>query len=92
MEKGDCLCPYLCLWTALKLAYKHGKGRLFVPVLVPVDCVEAIDILVENRPANGVTVDNRFLFASRGIHAWMFVKKKGVTWVMFIFKLLPCLH
>ena len=91
MEKGDSLCLCLCLCTALKLAYLHGKGRQFVPVLVPVDCVEAIDMLVENRPANGVTADNRFLFASRGIHAWMFVKK-SVTWVMFIFELLPCLH
>ena len=27
-----------------KLAYLHGKGRQFVPVLVPVDCVQAIEI------------------------------------------------
>ena len=58
-----------------KLAYLRGKGRPFVPVLVPVDCVEAIDILVENRAATGVTADNRFMFASRGIHVWMLVKK-----------------
>ena len=30
------------------LAYICGKGRKFVPVLVPNDCSQAIDILVEN--------------------------------------------
>ena len=76
-----------------KLAYLHGKGRQFVPVLVPVlvpvDCVQAIEILVENRTANGVTADNTFVFASRGTCLDV-CKKKVVTWVMFIFELLPC--
>ena len=51
-----------------KLAYLHGKWRQFVPVHVPVDCVQAIGIIVEN--STGVAAINTFVFASRGMHVF----------------------
>ena len=50
----------------IKLAYLHGKGQTFVPVLVPLDCERAIEILVEKRTENGIMAENSFVFASRG--------------------------
>ena len=50
-----------------KLAYLHGKGRHFVPVLIPVDCVQAIGILIGHWKDNGIVADNQFVFASRGM-------------------------
>ena len=50
------------------LAYICGKGRKFVPVLVPNDCSQAIDILVEKREEAGISKCNVFVFASKGSH------------------------
>ena len=50
------------------LAYLHGKGRHFVPVLIPLDCVPAIEMLIAHRGRNGIGDDNQFVFASRGKH------------------------
>ena len=38
------------------LAYLHGKGRHFVPVLVPLDCVPAIELLIAHRGRNGLVM------------------------------------
>ena len=37
-----------------------------VPVLFPLDCVRAIELLVEKRTENSITAENSFVFASRG--------------------------
>ena len=50
-----------------KIAYLHGKGRKYVPVLVPTDLVEAIDILSRDRLAFGIQEDNLFLFATKSL-------------------------
>lgn len=50
-----------------KLAYLHGKRRHFVPVLVPLDCVYAVELLIAHRSKNGVAKDNQFVFASKGM-------------------------
>jgi len=49
-----------------KLAYLHGKGRKFVPCLIPINTIEAVGLLVENRAAFGVHPDNPFVFATKG--------------------------
>jgi len=56
-----------------KLTYLHGKGRQFVPVLIPTDCVKAIEQLIAYRCHNGITSENQFVFASKGmcIQAWL---------------------
>ncbi|XP_062599435.1 uncharacterized protein LOC134260926 [Saccostrea cucullata] len=48
-----------------KLAYLKGKGKKFVPVLVPVDLLPAISILTMNRSGFGIREENGFLFATR---------------------------
>ena len=55
-----------------RLAYLHGKGRQLVPVLIPLDCIAAIDLLVDQRVENGVPADNPFVFASRGTDTNLF--------------------
>ena len=45
-----------------KLAYLKGKGKKFVPVLVPKDLVPGIRLLIENRTLYGIPVNNPFLF------------------------------
>ena len=50
-----------------KLTYLHGKGRYFVPVLIPLDCVHAIGILIGHQRDNGIVTDNQFVFANRGM-------------------------
>lgn len=47
------------------LAYVRGKGRVYVPTLVPNDCIKAIDILVDKRGEHGIHEDNLFVFASK---------------------------
>jgi chorismate mutase len=48
-----------------KLAYLKGKGRKYVPVLVPVDLITPISILNRDRKAFGIKEDNVYLFATR---------------------------
>ena len=48
-----------------KLAYIHGKGKKFVPVLIPDDMVKAVNILVEDRQLYGIQSDNHFLFPTK---------------------------
>ena len=48
-----------------RLAYLKGKGRKYVPVLVPVDLIDPIDILIRDRNAFGVKEENVFLFATK---------------------------
>ena len=48
------------------LAYLHGKGKKFVPVLIPKDATEALDILLRFRESYGIKEKNKFLFASKG--------------------------
>ena len=51
-----------------RLGYLHGKGRNFVPLLIPLDCLPAIEMLVEQRTQQGIPTANEFVFASRGKH------------------------
>nr|XP_022287160.1 uncharacterized protein LOC111099929 isoform X5 [Crassostrea virginica] len=48
-----------------KLAYLKGKGKKFVPVLVPKDLVPGIRLLIENRTLYGIPVNNPFLFGTK---------------------------
>lgn len=45
-----------------KLAYQQGKGKKWVPVLIPVDIIAAIQKLTSSRNAAGVHPDNAYLF------------------------------
>ena len=46
-----------------KLAYQRGKGnRHLVPLLIPVDCIEAIRKLISLRDDVGVSRQNPYLF------------------------------
>ena len=49
-----------------KLAHLHGNGKTFVPVLIPLDCLRAIEIIIKKRTENGILAENSFVFASRG--------------------------
>jgi hypothetical protein len=49
-----------------KLAYMHGKGRKFVPLLIPITTIEAMNLLLEKCNAFGVKKDNPFFFATKG--------------------------
>jgi integrase len=50
-----------------KLTYMEGKGQVLVPVLIPNDCMRAIQKLVDMRPLMGINPDNPHLFpAGRG--------------------------
>jgi hypothetical protein len=48
-----------------KLAYLQGKGKRFVPVLIPVDTIHAITILVEERSTFGIAKENKFVFGTK---------------------------
>lgn len=48
-----------------KLAYLKGKGRKYVPVLVPLDLVDSINILKKNRSKAKVSSKNMFIFATK---------------------------
>ena len=48
-----------------KLAYLHGKGKMFVPVLVPLDLVDAVSLLIKHREEFGIPKDSMFLFANK---------------------------
>ncbi|KAL3870920.1 hypothetical protein ACJMK2_038948 [Sinanodonta woodiana] len=48
-----------------RLAYLHGKGRKFVPVLLPEDTIEAIKLLVAQRQSHGIKENNIFLFGTK---------------------------
>ena len=48
-----------------KLVYIGGKGRKFVPVLVPNDLCPAMELLIKYRKDFGITDENGFLFATR---------------------------
>jgi len=48
-----------------KLAYMAGKGKKYVPVLIPIDLLEAINILLANRASANIQPENPFLFASK---------------------------
>lgn len=43
----------------------QGKGKKFVPVLIPNDTVKAINILVEERHNFGIARDNKFVFGTK---------------------------
>ena len=53
------------LVNKFSLAYLHGKGKKYVPVLVPKDLVPSIRILKENRSEFGIRQENPFLFATK---------------------------
>ena len=44
----------------------HGKGKKFVPVLIPKDAIKAMDLLLKFRQSYGIKERNKFLFASKG--------------------------
>lgn len=48
-----------------KLCYLQGKGKKFVPVLIPNDTVKAIEILVKERHEFGISQENKFVFATK---------------------------
>ena len=48
-----------------RLAYIHGKGRKFVPILIPIDVIAAGHLLLKHREAHGVTPENIFLFPTK---------------------------
>lgn len=55
------------LIKSLKITYQSGKGSVrLVPVLIPQDCVPALQILAdpEKRKVSGVAFENPFLFPS----------------------------
>ena len=49
-----------------KLAYLHGKGTMFVPILVPLGLIDAINLLIQHRNAFGTPKGSVFLFANKG--------------------------
>lgn len=57
------------LYGRYKLVYLHGKGKKYVPVLVPIDLMRPIEILLENREGFGITEDNMFLFGTKSSNA-----------------------
>lgn len=48
-----------------KLAYLKGKGKKYVPVLIPVDLIQAINLLNNDRHSFGIKQINIFLFATK---------------------------
>lgn len=48
-----------------KIAFMRGKGRKFVPVLIPCDLIPAIDVLLREREKFGINDTNPFLFATK---------------------------
>lgn len=48
-----------------KLAYLKGKGKKYVPVLIPNDLMSAIQVLKQDRSKFGIREDNPFLFATK---------------------------
>lgn len=48
-----------------RLAYLHGKGRKYVPVLLPEDLLKPIQILIDNRIPHGIYDGNPFVFATK---------------------------
>lgn len=48
-----------------KLVYLKGKGKKFVPVLVPKDLVPGIRLLIQYRTLYGISAENPFLFATK---------------------------
>ncbi|XP_053389498.1 uncharacterized protein LOC123565665 [Mercenaria mercenaria] len=52
-----------------KLAYLHGKGKKYVPVLIPKDMVGPINMLVRHREEFGISDENPFLFATKSSNA-----------------------
>ncbi|XP_013407624.1 uncharacterized protein LOC106171722 [Lingula anatina] len=50
-------------------AYLNGKGKKFVPVLVPKDVVKAVNHLVKHRKEFGVPEENPYLFATKSPNA-----------------------
>ncbi|XP_056015185.1 uncharacterized protein LOC125674959 [Ostrea edulis] len=48
-----------------KMAYLKGKGRKYVPVLIPVDLIQAIDRISNDRRDFGIRKENPFLFATK---------------------------
>lgn len=53
------------LVVQFQLADLKGKGKKFVPVLVPKDLVPGIRLLIENRTLYGIPVNNPFLFGTK---------------------------
>ena len=53
------------LMGQFRLVYLHGKGKKYVPVLIPLDTVEPIKLLVSRRNEYGVPQTNRFVFATK---------------------------
>lgn len=47
------------------LAYLKGKGKKYVPVLIPKDLIPGLKILLENRDNYGIKKDNFFLFGTK---------------------------
>ena len=48
-----------------RLAYLHGKGKKFVPVLLPEDLVPATQLIQQHRHAAGIKDTNIFFFAPK---------------------------
>jgi hypothetical protein len=48
-----------------RLAYLKGKGKKYVPVLIPTDLLEAIQVINRDRSKFGIREDNPFLFATK---------------------------
>jgi len=48
-----------------KLATMAGKGKKYIPVLIQIDLLEAINILLANRANANISPENPFLFASK---------------------------
>ena len=48
-----------------ELAYLHGKGKKYVPVLIPNDIISAIKLLQEYRLQHSIPSTSKFLFSTR---------------------------
>jgi len=53
------------LMGQFRLVYLHGKGKKYVPVLIPLDTVEPIKLLVSRRNEYGIPESNQFVFATK---------------------------
>lgn len=65
IEKGDDPAEQYLIGK-FKLAYLRGKGKMFVPILVPIDLIDAINLLIEHRDIFGIPKDSIFLFSNKG--------------------------
>ena len=55
------------LFEKMQVVYGTGKGNHLISIIIPNDCVEAMNLLVDqdNREASGILATNNFIFARK---------------------------